>query len=346
MSRMRLVLLGVAFLGVFSAVGLMATNFQIYDVGGSYILAVWPIQSPATEPNVGWALNFTSTPANVTVNGGVTPATIMSNAFGLWSNATYGSPTSLAVTNIKFTQGTASASLPQAPAVDCKNTIGFADPNGGDFPTGIIAFAEVATVSSTTPPFEYSCGSATPTCPLEVCIVDVDIMFNPGENFATENANSSQFDLESVATHEIGHMIGLDHSGIAHAVMFPYGDTNSVGVHQALWTDDMIGAGKLYPGPAVATYGTGIQGNVKVGGSNVYAAHVEAIDTTTGNAVTDTLTDPSGNYHLRMFSGSYYVYVQSLAPDYNHGPCTIGNFRGQSGYGPPSNPTDYTGAYY
>ncbi len=77
-----------------------------------------------------------------------------------------------------------------------------------------------------------------------------------------------------------------------------------------------------------------------------YAAHVEAIDATTGDVVTDTLTDPSGNYHLRMFGGTYYVYVQSLAADLNHGPCTLENFRGQDGYGPPANPTNYTGKFY
>ena len=87
-------------------------------------------------------------------------------------------------------------------------------------------------------------------------------------------------------------------------------------------------------------------------GTGVYAAHVEAIDATTGNVVTETLTDPSGNYHLRVFNGTYYVYVQSLAPDWSHGPCTILNFNGQAGYGGnnfaniPANPTNYTGTYY
>jgi hypothetical protein len=336
-------------LGVFSAAGLLATNFQIYEVAaGNYVAAMWPTLSPASAPNVTWNLNFTRPPLNVNDNGsGVSPKTVLSDAFNTWATATYNSS---AVTNIEFTFGTADATLPQAPEVDCKNVIGFADPNSSDFPTGVIAFASIATVNSTggPVPFTYNCGSGSPnpTCPLEVCIVDVDVMFNPSDIFATSGVTAGQYDLQSVATHEIGHLMGLDHSTIAHAVMYPYGDTSSIGVRQQLWTDDMIGAGKLYPGPAVNAYGTGIQGQVTVGGTGAYAAHVEAIDATTGDVVTDTLTDPSGNYHLRMFGGTYYVYVQSLAPDFNHGPCTIQNFRGQDGYASPANPTDYTGKFY
>jgi hypothetical protein len=48
----------------------------------------------------------------------------------------------------------------------------------------------------------------------------------------------------------------------------------------------------------------------------------------TGNVITETLTDPSGNYDLRVYDGTYYVYVQSLAPNVNSGPTTIVNFRG------------------
>ncbi len=361
MGRKTLLLLAVATLGVFSAVGMRATNFQIWDVNGTTVEAMWE----GTPPSIKWNENFTTLPSNVTENGsGVAPMTVLTNAFSAWSTATYnGTP----VTNIEFTFGSASASFPQAPTVDCQNVIGF-DDTTTDFGTGVIAFTSIATVTvpaGSTVPFAYSCGSnnpsPAPTCSLEACIVDVDIMFNPkppvpfststGGQFATSAPTANQYDLQSIATHEIGHMIGLDHSGIAHAVMYPYGDTSSIGIHQGLWTDDMIGAGHLYPGAAAPT--SEIQGHVAVNSSqDVYAAHVEAVDSTTGNAITDTLTDPSGNYRLLLFGGTFYVFVQSLAPDFNHGPCTIGDFSGQAGYGNndfadiPANSTGYTGKYY
>jgi len=353
MNRKRLLLLGVAIVGLFTAGALLATNFQIYEVSGSYYLAVWP----GSTPVITWNLNFTSLPANVNENGtGVTPQTVLANAFNTWQSAT--SPASEPVTNISFTFGSANNSFAQGPEVDCVNVVGFADPNAAtDFGTGVIAFASIGTTNSGggAVPFTYTCGSVTPnpTCPLQVCIVDVDIMFNPGYTFATSEASGSQYDLQSVATHEIGHLMGLDHSNIAHAIMYPYGDTSQIGVHTALTIDDMVGVGHLYAGPGSADYSGGqITGTVTLGGANLYAADVQAIDATTGNVVTENLTSPSGVYKLRVYNGTYYVYVQSLAPNQNSGPTMITNFKGQAGYGNnsfgsiPSNPTNYTGLFY
>jgi hypothetical protein len=347
MNRKRLLLAGLAMAGLLSAAGLLATNFQIYEVTpgppATYAMALWQ----GAAPTVTWNENYTSTPANVTENGsGVTTSVVLTNAFSTWSSAQ--SPSGQTATAITFSFGSASTSFPQGPTIDCQNVIGFADPTAGDFPSGVIAFASIGTVTNpNTSPVNFNCGSNTGTCSISpgVCIIDVDIMFNPGFTFATSGATGSQFDLQSVATHEIGHLMGLDHSNIAHAVMYPYGDTSSIGVHTSLWIDDIVGAGHLYPGPGTAD-GNGIEGMVTLGGTGVYGADVEAIDATTGDVITETLTDPDGNYHLRVYDGTYYVYVQSLAPNLNSGPTTISNFRGQAGYGPPSNPTNYTGLYY
>ena len=85
MNRQRVLLVGVAILGVFSAAGLLATNFQIYEISaGNYAEAMWP----GTGPTITWNENFTSTPANVVENSsGVTPSTVLSNAFSTWANA-------------------------------------------------------------------------------------------------------------------------------------------------------------------------------------------------------------------------------------------------------------------
>jgi len=346
MNRQRMMLAAVAVVGIFSAAALLATNFQIYEISaGNFAITQWPTST------ITWNLNFLGTPANVTENGsGITASTVIGDSFSTWANATEPGTSTLA-TNVQFNFGAQNLSFPQAPTLDCQNVVGFADPNAGsDFPTGVIAFAEITTTPSGFVP-GANCPSYTTPCPISNCIVDVDIMFNPSDTFATSSASTGQYDLESVAIHEIGHLAGLDHSNIAHAVMYPYGDTSNIGVHQALSTDDIVGIGHLFPGPGSAD-GNGIKGTVTLNSSGLYAADVEAIDATTGNVITETLTDPSGNYHLRLYDGTYYVYVQPLAPSSSFGPTTIANFRGQAGFGDnnfssiPANPTNYTGKYY
>ena len=346
MNRRRIALAGIAMLGIFSAAVLLATNFQIYEISaGNFAETMWP----GTGPTITWNENFTSTPSNVVVKNSVSPSTVIGNAFSTWANATAPGTSTLA-TNVQFSFGAANASLPKPPILDCKNVVGFSDPNAGDFPTGVIAFAVITTTPGGFVPGS-NCPTYTTPCPIANCIVDVDVMFNPNQTFATASASANQFDLQSVATHEIGHLLGLDHSNIAHAVMYPYGDTSQIGIHTTLGTDDVVGVGHLYPGPGTAD-SNGIMGTVTLDGNGVFAADVEAIDAATGDVVTETLTDPSGNYHLRVYDGTYYVYVQSLAPNVNSGPTTIINFSGQAGYGDnnfgniPAHPANYTGEFY
>jgi len=50
-------------------------------------------------------------------------------------------------------------------------------------------------------------------------IVDADIVFNPTVPFSTTLAPNT-YDLQSVATHEMGHALGANHSGLLSATMF------------------------------------------------------------------------------------------------------------------------------
>lgn len=64
------------------------------------------------------------------------------------------------------------------------------------------------------------------------------------ENWST-NPNSQQIDLESVFIHEVGHLLGLGHSQVAQAIMFP---SISYGVQKrTLQPDDIAGIQALYP---------------------------------------------------------------------------------------------------
>jgi len=73
-------------------------------------------------------------------------------------------------------------------------------------------------------------------------IADAPILFN-GVGFTFSN-NGNQTDLQSIATHEIGHMLGLSHSPIQQATMYAayIGGTGARSLH----ADDIDGVCSLY----------------------------------------------------------------------------------------------------
>jgi hypothetical protein len=159
-------------------------------------------------------------------------------------------------------------------------------------------------------------------------ITGANIFFNPqpsGVCFATDNsvtacANGTDAvqDLQTVATHEIGHFIGLDHSAVVRATMYPF----AAALETQLSWDDVAGASFLYP-KSSADVGTGaISGTVSTTGA-VFGAHVFADSNDSNNpfgafpairkSPIGILSDASGNYTITgLPPGSYDVIVEPL----------------------------------
>ena len=82
-------------------------------------------------------------------------------------------------------------------------------------------------------------------------IADADIDFNGQEFVWTTSIDTPRVDVQSIATHEIGHVFGLDHSEDQDAVMwweyliYPngMGETRQRTLHE----DDILGISYLYP---------------------------------------------------------------------------------------------------
>lgn len=77
-------------------------------------------------------------------------------------------------------------------------------------------------------------------------IVDADIVFNAREwVWSYDDSDPHALSLGGVAAHEIGHLLGLGHSEVEEATMFPMtrlGETSKVSLHD----DDITGAEFLY----------------------------------------------------------------------------------------------------
>jgi hypothetical protein len=138
-------------------------------------------------------------------------------------------------------------------------------------------------------------------------ILDADILFNPAVTFSMDGGGGS--DLQTVLTHEIGHFLGLDHSAVVKAMMFPYAPP----MERTLGWDDVAAISSLYP-KANADVQTGsISGRVAMtDGSDVFGAHVFADSATSAPGYPGTVRKtPIGT--LTMPDGSYEI--EGVPPD-------------------------------
>jgi hypothetical protein len=354
--RGRMLVMGcVALCAALCALLVFAYNPEQDQVNGAPAAARWQNNSFT------WELNPT-VGSNVSTTGGDTIPTAIQNSFNTWQNTGVNGQI---LNALSITVGPAT-SITDPNSSDCVNVISFNPTSSVSFPTGAIAFTDVVT-SSGPPPTSYPCSTAptSRTCSLPSCLIDSDIAFNPKEQFSTASATpSGSFDVQSTATHEIGHMLGLDHSGIAHAVMYPFGDSGQ-GQQRYLAVDDAVGFAFLYPASSFATATGVISGTVFLNMSGAFAAHVVAVDTASGDAMVDGLSNSDGTYKLvGVPPGTYNVMVLPLAPNSDAGIYTLDNFGGWAcGFGensPPccdpttdktctgtlSNPTNYSGKFY
>ncbi len=145
-------------------------------------------------------------------------------------------------------------------------------------------------------------------------LADSDIVLNPSFSFSTDL--STGYDLQVVLTHELGHALGADHSGIVGATMFQ-GSTvivnNVAGANlnqRLLSADELAFASAVYPVPGTSV-GT-IAGKVAASDGNaIQRALVTAVDTSSG-AMVGALTGSDGSYSIPVPSGSYLVYAEPL----------------------------------
>jgi hypothetical protein len=146
-------------------------------------------------------------------------------------------------------------------------------------------------------------------------ISEADIALNPSAQFSTDGTFGT-YDLESVLTHELGHLLGLEHSGMVGATMQPRLALNGLYTLPAfsprtLSEDDRAGVRSLY-GPRT---GLGaIAGTVSYSsGAPAYGAHVWAQDSATGRSIAGSITSQTGAYRIEdLPPGQYRLVCEHL----------------------------------
>ena len=344
-SQIRKGVFFIAAAGMLLLGCLLAMAYTPYQdgVGGEAVPIRW------NDASVTWRLNPTLG-TNLDTTGGPDVPTALTSAFNVWPQTLLNG---VWINALSVTRG-ADTSKTDPNTEDCVNVISFVPSASVNFPTGVVAYTVIASVvpspGQSGPPYAYDfCGGITTD--LSSVIIDADMVFNPAWTFSTATPTpSADLDLFSVASHEFGHMLGLEHNGIAHTLMYPFGDLG-LGQTRELAVDDVAGVAFLYPADNFTTATAAISGLVTLDGSGAFASHVVAVDSVTGLTVMDTLTAPDGYYILDGIpEGTYRILAIPLLD-----PFSVDNYSGWAcGYaanpaactGFPDNPIDYSGTFF
>ena len=183
---------------------------------------------------------------------------------------------------------------------DCQNVISIASTAADLSILGGAGGVVAVTVNSFVQSAGTVCGGSTSVA--GGTIIDSDILLNPYIAFSTDSTAGTK-DLQGVIMHEFGHMLGMNHSGLLGATMYPYA---AIYQRHLSW-DEKAFANVYYPLPSKSV-GI-IAGTITLGSSPVKYGLVTLIDQNAGKTL-GAITAADGTYSIQAPPGSYIIYAE------------------------------------
>jgi len=148
-------------------------------------------------------------------------------------------------------------------------------------------------------------------------ISEADIVLNPYQRFSTDGTIGT-YDLEATLTHEIGHLLGLEHSSVLGATMQARQGKNGVYnlsafASRTLAEDDITGIRALYgaKNSEESCCGTVVGKIIQTKGKTIKKSQVWAEESDSGRVIGSVLTNADGSFRLEgLKAGNYRFYTQ------------------------------------
>lgn len=154
-------------------------------------------------------------------------------------------------------------------------------------------------------------------------LIEADIFLNSAFDWSVASAgDAGRFDVQSIMTHELGHLHGLGHSALGETEVRPTGGRRVLGKQAVMFPiafpagniddrrpkpDDVAGLGEVYPASTFSRQFGQMNGRVTLNGRGLFGVHLTAFNTATGELVSGFSLDRQGTFSIGGLTPGLYV---------------------------------------